>query len=35
LIYPDGGLSGGGECSLEKGGKGHNGGEENGELHVD
>jgi hypothetical protein len=35
LIYPDGGLSGGGDCSLEEGGEGHNGGEENGELHFD
>jgi len=30
-----GGLCGGGNCSLEESGEGHDGGEESGELHVD
>jgi hypothetical protein len=35
IFYPDGSLSGGGDCSLEEGGEGHDGGEESGELHVE
>jgi hypothetical protein len=35
IFYPDCGLSGGGDCSLEESGEGHDGGEESGELHVE
>jgi hypothetical protein len=40
-VYPEGNSSGSGSssggsnCSLEKGGEGHDGGEESGELHVE
>jgi len=30
--FLNGGLSGGGDCSLEEGSEGHDGGEESGEL---
>jgi hypothetical protein len=41
IFYPEGDSSGSGsssrgcDCSLEKGGEGHDGGEESGELHVE